>query len=164
MISQFGSYQETVSIPCLFQFDFTYAGYFRMNSTSTTSGGYGASEMYTTTIPALVEALPTWLKDRLLTFTCLTRQQGGGSYPIIEVENNKLALRSTREMNLGGVAEGAPVDLFKIDANKRYFNSNFWFRSPSTGDSTCYSGCSGSSNIQRWNAATSYNIKPFGLL
>lgn len=165
MISQFGSYKETVSMPCLFQFDFTYAGYFRMNSTGTTSGGYGASEMYTTTIPALVEALPTWLKDRLLTFTCLTRQQGGGSgsYPIIEVENNKLALRSTREMNLGGEAEGSSVDLFKIDTSKRNYNSNFWFRSPYTGDYRCYCYFNGN-DVQWLGASGSYNIKPFGLL
>lgn len=164
MISQFGSYQETDLIPCLFQFDFTYAGKFRMNSTGSTSGGYGASEMYTTTIPALVEALPTWLKDRLLTFTCLTRQQGGASeYPAIEVENNKLALRSVREMNLGGVAEGAPVDLFKTDTNKRNYNSNFWFRSPNTGDARCYNYFNG--NVVQWDSATyGRNIKPFGLL
>ena len=164
MISQFGSYEETVSMPCLFQFDFSYGGYFRMNSTSSTSGGYGASEMYTTTIPELVEALPTWLKDRLLTFTCLTRQQGGTySYPVIEVENNKLALRSIREMNFGGEAEGSPVDLFKIDVNKRNLNNSYWFRSPYTGDARDYYYFNG--NVVQWAGATnSYNIKPFGLL
>ena len=164
MISQFGSYQETDLIPCLFQFDFTYAGTFRMNSTSSTEGGYGASEMYTTTIPALIEALPTWLKDRLLTFTCLTRQQGGVSaYPVIEVENNKLALRSVREMNFGGIAEGSPVDLFKTDTSKRNYNSTFWFRSPDTGDSRKY--CYFNGNGVQWDSATyDRNIKPFGLL
>ena len=61
------SFEEYMGCDNVMQFDFACAlsSYVRMNATATTAGGYGASEMKTVTLPALVEALPDWLKTRL---------------------------------------------------------------------------------------------------
>ena len=69
----------------------------RINSTNTTVGGYGASEMKMTTLPALVNALPDWLKTRLIEFSVLA-SAGNNSSTIETVSGNKLSLRSEIEI------------------------------------------------------------------
>ncbi|MBO7211322.1 MAG: hypothetical protein J6V44_10020 [Methanobrevibacter sp.] len=121
-ITQFGDYNNC---GCLFQFDFTCTireGQ-RINATRTNVGGYSSAEIYTTTLPALVDALPIWLKDRLKTFDVLV-SAGAGSSEIVTVSNNKLALRSAVEvLGEAGVSsgtnnytypgEGTQVDFYK---------------------------------------------------
>lgn len=121
-ITQFGDYN---SCGCLFQFDFTCTlieGQ-RINASQTNVGGYSSSEVYTTTLPAMVEALPTWLKSRLKTFDVLV-SAGNRSSEIVTVSNNKLALRSAVEVlgeagisvgtnNYTYPGEGTQVDFYK---------------------------------------------------
>lgn len=103
MITSFAEYNGCGNV---LQFDFVdcCAASQRMNSTSTTTGGYGASEMYTVTLPAMVEALPSWLKSRLKTFPVLASKGGSEMSTIETVSGNKLALR-------------ASVEIFGVDAN-----------------------------------------------
>lgn len=174
VISQFGDYNSCGSV---LQFDFLnpVAEKQRMNSSNVNN--YGTSEMYTTTLPALVEALPSWLKNRLKTFSVLV-SEGGGSSAIETVGNNKLALRSEVEMgnshNNTAEGEGSIVALYKYGGNKvKYLNSNgaadaWWFRSPYTrGSGTTYYTASNSSNgatISYQPTYTNLTIAPFGCL
>lgn len=96
------SFEEYMGCGNVMQFDFacTLSGKVRMNAASTTAGGYGASEMKTVTLPALVEALPDWLKTRLKTFSVLAGSGGApaSSQTVETVPDNKLALRSEAEV------------------------------------------------------------------
>lgn len=69
----------------------------RLRPVVQSDGGYANTEMYTTTLPALVNALPTWIKNRLKTFSVLANN-GEPSYAVESVANNKLALRSASEL------------------------------------------------------------------
>ena len=105
VISQFGDYN---SCGCVMQFDFkqSLSNELRMNSTQTTSGGYEGSLMKASTIPALVNALPSWLKTNLVEFSCAA---GGGT-----VTGNKLALRSEMEI-YGSVTQGTAIEGSQIE-------------------------------------------------
>lgn len=173
VISQFGDYN---SCGCLFQFDFveSLAVGQRMNSSNTNSGGYGASEMYTTTIPALVEALPSWLKSRLRTFDVLA-SAGSQSATIDTVSGNKLALRSEIEL-LGSTpnskaGEGSQIDWYKAGTAPRTKRlgrtgsaSSWWERSPYGSNSTYFCYVSNSGNASSNNASLAYGLAPFGCI
>lgn len=137
VISQFGDYNDC---GCLFQFDFVdcLSEGEQLNSTATNEGGYGATKMYTATLPAMVEALPAWLQSRLKTFDVLA-SAGDLSTEIVNVSGNKLALRS--EVEIFGEAknsvagEGTQIPYYQTAANrskKRGSGSaiNWWTRSP----------------------------------
>lgn len=172
-ISQFGDYN---SCGALFQVDFvqTLEVKQRMSATATNVGGYGATEMYTTTLPALVNALPSWLSTRLKTFSVLT-SAGNQSTTIESVTGNKLALRS--EVELSGAAtvsaagEGSQVEWYKFDA-ARYKRSgrtgsvanSYWLRSPAANDASKFCNRSGNNTLPvGTNVATlAYGVAPFG--
>lgn len=183
-ISEFGDYNNC---GCLFQFDFVNApsDTQRMNSSNTTVGGYGATEMYTTTLPAMVEALPEWLKSRLKTFSVLVGA-GNQSTEIETVGNNKLALRSQVEVtgNSSGTAPGEGTQQITLYSFGRHSmvkyigptyvntdNKDWCFRSPYIGNSTRYAGIrSGSSTntfeptLQNYDATSKMRIIPFGCI
>lgn len=182
-ISEFGDYNNC---GCLFQFDFVNApsDTQRMNSSNTTVGGYGATEMYTTTLPAMVEALPEWLKSRLKTFSVLVGA-GNQSTEIETVGNNKLALRSQVEVtgnpSRSAPGEGTQITLYSFGIHSmvkyigpNYTNSdykNWCFRSPYIENSTQYGGIrSGSASntfnpvFQAYDATSKRCIIPFGCI
>ena len=171
-ISSFADYN---ACGCVMQFDFKdeLATGNRMNATDTNSGGYGASEMKTTTLPALVNALPTWLKDRLLEFSVLA-SAGSQSSIINTVTGNKLALRSEVEIfgttTHSKAGEGSQIPYYTTSANrikKRGHSGSasiWWERSPSGSNSAnfCGVGSSGSANIN--GASSAYGVAPFGCI
>ena len=182
-ISEFGDYNNC---GCLFQFDFINApsNTQRMNGSNTTVGGYGTSEMCTTTLPAMVEALPTWLKTRLKTFSVLVGA-GNQSTEIETVGNNKLALRSqvevTGESSQSAPGEGNQITLYSFGTHSRikyigptYSNTDYkdWcFRSPYVGNSYQYVAIhSGSSlnafepTLKQYDATSKKCIIPFGCI
>lgn len=171
VISSFDDYN---SCGCVMQFDFKDAltSITRMNSSNTNVGGYGGSEMKTTTLPALVNALPTWLKDLLITFSCLT-SAGNGSSTIEAVTNNKLALRSETEVfgrnssSLG--REGIQVQYYETAANKIKKRGHdgsaygWWERSPNYNtNGFCYVSSNGGSSGHL--ATEWFGVAPFGCL
>lgn len=183
VIAEFGDYNNC---GCLFQFEFfeIVTEKERMVSSSTNVGGYSATEMYTTTLPAMVEALPTWLKTRLKTFNVLVGA-GDQSSEIETVGNNKLALRSEVEV-FGTSTHSAPGEgtmtarnkLGKNAANKyrggsfSYDNSLIWWlRSPSISSNTKFvaagfGSATGTSSAIAVDLYTSYSygISPFGCI
>ncbi len=171
-IAQFGDYNEC---GCVMQFDFealtTEAQ--RMNATNTNVGGYGATEMFTTSLPALVDALPAWLKSRLKTFAVLT-SKGNSSSEIESVAGNKLALRSEVEVlnthSISADGEGELIELYRYGGNraKTYTgsssNSYYWFRSPYKSGSQYFVSYSSNSASPTQASSTTQRIAPFGCL
>ena len=146
----------------------------RMNSSNTNAGGYGDSEMKTNTLPALVNALPDWLKDRLITFD-VKASAGSQSNDIVTVSNNKLALRSEIEMfgttQYSKPGEGDGQISYYSDVNHRIKHlgksgstTNWWERSPlGSGSKTfCTVNSNGSANTT--NASNAYGVSPFGCI
>jgi hypothetical protein len=170
-ITQFGDY---MNCGCLFQFDFVeeLATGQRMNATNTNVGGYGESEMKTTTIPALVAALPNWLQSRLKTFDVLA-SAGNKSTEIVTVSGNQLALRSEIEIfgttTHSAAGEGSQIEWYKIAAGvyvKRRgrigSNSAWWERSPRTGDADSY--CCATNGMNYYRAIDTNGLSPFGCI
>ena len=173
VITQFGDYNECGSV---LQFDFAepVTTTQRMAPTNTNVGGYGATEMYTTTLPAMVEALPEWLQTRLKTFSVLTRA-GNQSTEIVSVANNKLALRSYAEIFGGSSGEGTRAEWYKrTEYNRRKTSSRaigstsssekYWLRSPNAANSSEFLAVQGDGSYTSATASTTgvYYIAPFG--
>lgn len=170
VISSFEDYNKC---GCVMQFDFKdeLASGNRMNASSTNSGGYKGSEMFKTTLPALVNALPVWLKDRLLEFSVLA-SAGSGSSTIETITGNKLALRSEIEIfgtrTYSQAGEGTQIEYYKTTANrvkKRGHNgstSYWWERSPYGSSYFCIVTSSGSAS--NYNADITYGVAPFGCI
>lgn len=174
VISQFGDYN---SCGCLFQFDFLNCiqESQRFNPTNN-NNNYGTSEMYTTTLPAMVQALPTWLQDRLKTFDVLVAESGTSS-TILTVPNNKLALRSIVEVigdnNITWPGEGAQVlrysqsnqpakkihDRFGTSSNEVYW----WTRSPGNAGNSYIITLNGWIT-NTYNLNSTFYLSPFGCI
>ena len=135
------SFDEYNGCGNVLQFDFAccLSTKYRMNPTDTTEGGYGASEMKTVTLPALAEALPDWIKTRLKTFSVPT-SAGSGSAEIVQVTNNKLALRSEVEVygspSFSAPGEGTAISYYTDSAHRVKTlgvageSTSWWSRSP----------------------------------
>ncbi len=175
VISQFGDYNDC---GCLFQFDFVncLATEQRPNGTRTNVGGYGETEMYLTTLPAMVEALPEWLRTRLKTFSVLTGK-GGGSSEVESVPNNKLALRAEVEVlgtnQKSAEGEGSQVSRYayaetrkKVKARAAASPSNIaWsLRSPKPGSSTSTCLITSNGDINDYYPDTTEGLSPFGCI
>lgn len=180
-ISQFGDYNECGSV---LQFDFleSFPEKQRMTASNTNVGGYSATEMYTTTLPALIEALPSWLKTRLKTFSVVATE-GNQSTTLETIGNNKLALRSASEVRATPnasyfpVSEGSEVQFYQTTPDSssggtRYkykagtSSTDGWLlRSPET-SSTSYFGYINSYGTDSVTSASSasYYVAPFGCL
>lgn len=141
------SFEEYNGCGNVMQFDFVDETYWgtTMDEDPDFVGGYGDTDLYSVTIPALVEALPEWLKTRLLTFSVLTGS-GGDEPTIVNVPGNKLAPRSevevfgTHQYSVEG--EGAQLPYYQTVANRDKFMDDavigpipmqYWFRSPTVG-------------------------------
>ena len=147
VISDFAEYEGCGSV---LQFDFyeTLTQKDRMNTTTSNVGGYGGSEMYLSTLPALAAALPTWLRTRLRTFS-VKASEGNKSSAIETVSGNLLALRSEAEITGGNAysfaGEGTRAALYRVGVNAKKLicgnyadASDYWLRSP---DSTTTRFC-----------------------
>lgn len=178
VITQFGDYNNC---GCLFQFDFAeHVGKTRISASSYNTGGYGATEMYTTTLPAMVEALPSWLKTRLKTFDVLV-SAGGGSSTIETVSGNKLALRSEVETfgttSKSPEGEGSVVAWYARSSGNRRKGTDraigtpgtgydYWLRSPDR-TSSSYFCCfynSYATCISVVPTVSNYYFSPFGCI
>ena len=169
VITSFDEYMECGNV---LQFDFKeqLATGQRMNSSNTTTGGYGGCEMFTTTLPALANALPSWLSSRLKTFDVLATK-GAGSSELETVSGNKLALRSAIEIfgsgHNGKAAEGAQLPYYAAGnrvKTRGYSGSadNWWERSPNSGSDFCYVVSNGSASGSY--ASSAYGVAPFGCI
>lgn len=172
VITSFDEYMECGNI---LQFDFKDALAINtfMNQAGSSAGGYGSSIMKTTTIPALVDALPDWLKSRLLEFSVLACS-GGTSTTINTVTGNKLALRSEIEVtgttSYSAAGEGSQIGYYATANNRKKkrghtgANDAWWTRSssPNANRSFCQINSGGSATYNQANYGGT--IAPFGCL
>lgn len=169
------SFDEYMGCGNVMQFDFkdALATGQRMNGTSTNVGGYGSSEMKTTTLPALVNALPSWLKSRLIEFSVLT-SAGNKSSSIDTVNGNKLSLRSEAEIfdsvTYSANGEGSQIAYY-TNANNRKKNKghngslNGWLeRSPNIYGTVAFCGVAYNGAVDWQDATTANGVAPFGCL
>lgn len=172
------SFSEYMSCGNVLQFDF--ANYpandtddSPMNSSGnyTTSGGYGSSGMKTITLPNLVNALPTWLKERLIEFSVLC-SAGNKSSNIVTVTGNKLALRSEIEV-LGTatksfVGEGSQIPYYETAANRKKRRSgggqSWLLRSPDKNTTTKYCMIDSDGGVTVVESSDDAYFSPFGCL
>ena len=143
----------------------------RMNPTNSNFGGYDQSEMHTTTLPALAEAMPQWLRSRMLSFSVLA-SAGENTDSISEVSGTRLALRS--EVEIFGTTpgsfegEGSPIAWYQRDAELRRKRRGrdggfewWWTRSPSK-DATRFRACDKNGNSSYADASNADGqINPF---
>ena len=171
------SFDEYMGCGNVLQFDFacTLSAHVRMNATGTTTGGYGETEMKTVTLPALVEALPDWLKTRLKTFSVLAGSGGASvsGQTIETVTDNKLALRSATEVfgdGTNGVpGEGTAIPYYTAGTDLRIKSQGingsaaaWWERSAFSSSEFCSVNNFGSAS--RPNADLAYGVSPFGCI
>ena len=176
-----GSFANYENCGCVLQFDFvdSLAAGNRMEASNTNVNGYSGSEMCTITLPALVNALPAYLRGLLITFNCKA-STGNQSTTIETVTGNKLALRSEIEIfginGWGGSAEGegSQIPYYTTQENKRKklgrlgtpdsWMNYWWERSPDTGSTTHFRcvGASGQMDVQY--ATNLYGVAPFGCI
>jgi hypothetical protein len=171
------SFEEYMGCGNVMQFDFACctSAQFRMNSSDTSTGGYAESEMKTTTLPALVEALPAWLKSRLKTFSVLAGNGGASaaSQTVETVTGNKIALRSEVEVfgrNPNSPAgEGEQVEYYKgTDAARAKYigisgpSAVYWWERSAYSSSFCTVNTYGSASNTR--ASNASGLAPFGCI
>lgn len=140
-------------------------------------GGYEVSKVNTSLIPALINALPSWLKERLVTFDIKTTV-GGGSSTIVTSTGYKLALRSVTEI-MGNVTyaingEGEQLAYYSESINNKRKKEghggsyeDYWTRTAYTGDSTQYVKIINNSNSMSTypnGSGESRPVAPFGCL
>ena len=168
------SFEEYEGCGNVIQFDFLECdGNIKMNSTNTTTGGYGASNGRQSCGLAVV-ALPQYIQDLLKTFDVLAGSGGTdiSSQTLVTVSNNKLALRSATEVFGSGTngkqGEGVQTDLYKmtnyrVKKNGRTGSTvNWWERSPRSSTHFCNVTNTGGTNSG--NASGSNGFAPFGCM
>lgn len=168
------SFDEYMSCGNVIQFDFknALAEGGRMNSSDSTAGGYGASEMKITTLPALVNAMPDWIKNQLIEFSVLVNV-GGFDTTIETVSGNKLALRSETEAfgtstSSGAPGQGAQLAYYATKSNRKKksgisgVNGKWWLRSPRR--TSQFVRVDGDGDGYYENASNNVGIAPFGCL
>lgn len=169
------SFDEYMSCGNVMQFDFkdALAANVRMNSSAVNSGGFGSSEMYNITLPALVEALPLWLKTLLITFNVLG--SAGDTSAVIEtVPNNKLALRSEIEIfgniSYSKAGEGSQIPYYTTSANriKKIGHTGnagrWWERSPEGNTTSTFCDVYTDGQASKNYAQRVEGVAPFGCL
>lgn len=172
VISSFADYN---GCGCVMQFDFkkSIQNTEKMNATDTNSGGYGASVMYTTTLPRMADALPAYLRNMLIAFPVLS-SAGGQSGTINTVTGNLLALRSEIEV-LGTIArsmagEGSLIPYYATSANRSkgrvaYSGNYAWLlRSPYSSGNSSYASVTSAGAGSTRNASTACGLAPFGCI
>ncbi len=175
-ISSFADYENC---GCVLQFDFVdeLASGNRMEASNINTNGYGGSEMYKTTLPALVNALPEYLRGLLIPFSCKA-SAGNKSTTIKTVTGNKLALRSEVEIfgttTYSAAGEGSQIPYYTTSANwgkKRGHSgsANYWWeRSPRVSNTTnfcgVHSGGTSTHGAYSYNASMANGVAPFGCI
>ena len=144
----------------------------KMSESSSNFGGYAAMEIFTGTLPALANAMPGWLKSRLLPFS-VSVSKGTKSEEIASVTSNKLALRSEIEVfnktDYSYTGEGNPIGWYLSAAKMRQkragrtgANAVWWLRSPAKNSTSNFATIKADGSVgNSASASTTQYIAPF---
>ena len=149
----------------------TYA----MNSTNTNNGGWEASQMRTTTMPAILATLPEDLQAVIKEVSKLS-SEGGSSADALDTTTDKLFLFSVKEITGANTysldGEGTQYDLWKtllhnaafaVPRKKRLSNGdgnvyNWWTRSARSGSSSTFGSFDTSGSVDGNSAIGSSGV------
>lgn len=157
------TYSTGGTAPLTFQMHDCYATKYRINSSNANSGGYGITEMHTTTLPAIFATMPTEVQEGIQSVNKISHK--GFGYTGFATVSCNLFLLSVIEItgnagySYGG--EGKQYDYYKANTQLKvkYLNgsaSAWWNRSPcsTNGSSFCFIYAGGDGG---WNNATTAN-------
>lgn len=170
VITSFDEYMECGNV---LQFDFKQVLKEEQSIESETSSTleFVSSEMYNITLPALANALPSWLSIRLKVFDAeLVRYAIQPPSYLSRIINNKLALRSMFEIYGSGPKEGKLIPYYKIIENRIKLKNGatdpigWWFRTQDTTDKRKFYGTTNGYNPYTMLARTKLGLAPFGCL
>ena len=149
----------------------TYA----MNSSNTNSGGWEASRMRTTTMPAILATLPEDLQA-VIKEVSKQSSEGGSNADALDTTTDKLFLFSVKEVTGANTysldGEGTQYDLWKTLLNNGAFatsrikrlsngdgNASYWWtRSARSGYSTSFCDFDTGGSVGSYNAGNSYGV------
>ena len=119
------SFDDTYNCGCVLQFDFKTLINDPIRLHHTTSVSWANTEMCTSTLPAIVNALPSYIKDNLITFTTPSYDGSG------DVANNKLSLRA--HTGIESIDGSTPIAYYSSDSRRIKKTSNnsanrYWLR------------------------------------
>ena len=169
------SFDDYNGCGCVLQFDFaeSLSPNLPLHAANTNVGGYGMTDMKTTTLPALIEALPSWLREHLLPFDVLTGE-GNASETIEPVSGNRLALRSEIEVfgsHLNSAAgEGQQIEYYKMSGatvKRAGYNGGanpWWLRSPDKSNNYFFCTAYVDNRSDVMYPTTTRGCSPFGCL
>ena len=173
------SFDEYMDCGNLMQFDFKDALAIeeKLNTESydPARGGYGAMPFKTTVVPGIVNALPEWLKERLIEFSVFA-DSGEYTPSLTTVTGNKLALRSQVEVTNSSDStkegQGTFLPYYNTANNKKKKQghssssyANWWFRSTETMGSNYFKyWWEGGSSLQKRVANDACGVVLFGCL
>lgn len=134
-------YDGSGKAPLTFQMHDCYATGYKMNGSSTNSGGWSGCEMRTTHLPSILNTMPINVCNGIKEVSKLSGT-GGGSSSGVQKTNDKLFLLSEIEIfgttSLSVSGEGIQYDYYKAGNSKikkRTTNAVVWGeRSPSSGE------------------------------
>lgn len=170
-----GSFANYENCGCVLQFDFAdaLATGNRMEASNTNANGYDGSEMYKTTLPALVNALPAYLRGLLIEFSCKA-SAGNKSTTIKTVTGNKLALRSEVEIfgatTCSVAGEGSQIPYYTTSANRfkkcghSGYPNRWWERSPDASYTTSFCVVTSGGGKSGYNPSSAIGVAPFGCI
>lgn len=164
------SFDEYMGCGNVLQFDFktplTQTGKYDLERYF--KGNYNNSAIKVTTLPALANAMPQWLVNRMIEFSVL----GFGSNGSMQVETiigNKLALRSIAEVTgeSGYEGEGTQLHYYTIQDNRKKYSTGYrtWWTRTHSANTSSYIRCvdtNGSSTTEE--VYVNEFIAPFGCL
>ena len=136
------TYTAGGTAPLTFQLHDCYADTKAMNSSNTNRGGWTSCAMRTTHLPAILALMPTEVQNGIREVS--KKASAGGASSTIETVSDKLFLLSEVEIfgstTYSAAGEGTQYDYYKAGNSKvKKFNgsaSNWWGRSPHSGNST----------------------------
>ena len=148
---------------------------YAMNSSDTNSGGWEASRMRTTTMPAILATLPEDLQA-VIKEVSKQSSEGGSNADALDTTTDKLFLFSVKEVTGANTysldGEGTQYDLWKTLLNNGAFapsrikrlsngdgNASYWWtRSASSGYSNSFCCFDASGSVGNYYAHSSYGV------
>jgi hypothetical protein len=142
------SFDDYNGCGCLFQFDvITPVCKCQMHYEDYGAENYYSMDMRTKILYRIVNAMPDYIKSRLITFPCYCSSPPNSKATLIL--NHKLALRSEGEIvdpedkNYHGIIEGEQIGYYRNKSNRIKSNAAgkkvaWWTRTPSMVNKYCY--------------------------
>lgn len=158
------TYTAGGTAPLTFQLHDCYGETKNMNSSNTNSGGWTSCDMRSTHLPAILELMPTEVKNGIREVNKLT--SAGNQSATINTTADKLFLLSEVEIfgstTYSAAGEGTQYDSYKAGNSKvkkrNGSAADWWERSPRTSNSASFCVVDSSGIARGYNASGAYGV------